>query len=327
MRRRLALGALIIAAAALLLLGGAAGLSRLVWGRSLRATIYERMLFKRFASERTAQQEIERLEQKRAKGEARYSIPDSIVLDFPVETRLRGDMQYFALNRREDAPVALIYLHGGAYINGLNAYHWRLMNALAAGTGAEIIAPDYHLAPFGDCRRAYEDLTGLYADYAAAHPDRPLILIGDSAGGGLALGLAEHLIREGLPLPRQLILISPWVDVTMENPDIEPLLPVEPVLHLELVKVHGRYWANDLDPHDWRVSPLFGEMAGLPPVTLYTGTRELLYPDALRLNQALTDAGVQVELRVGRGLNHEYPLMPIPEAKAAIREMVAAING
>ena len=189
------------------------------------------------------------------------------------------------------------------------------------------MAPAYHLAPFGDCERAYGALTELYAECAAARADRRLILMGDSAGGGLALGLAESFVAAGVPLPERLILLSPWVDVTMENPDIEALLPVEPVLHLELVKVHGRYWANALDPHDWRVSPLFGDMSALPPVTLYTGTRELLYPDALLLSDALAAAGVEVDFRVGRGLNHEYPLMPIPEGRRAVREIEGLIKG
>ena len=112
----------------------------------------------------------------------------------------------------------------------------------------------------------------------------------------------------------------------MDNPDIAKYLSVEPVLHFDLVKVHGRYWADGLDLHDPRVSPLFGEMKGLPPVTLYTGTRELLYPDLLLLNDALTTAGVLVDLHVGKGLNHEYPLMPIPEGRRAVRDTAALLR-
>jgi acetyl esterase/lipase len=108
----------------------------------------------------------------------------------------------------------------------------------------------------------------------------------------------------------------------MDNPDISGYLAVEPMLHLELVKVHGQYWAGSAGTHHWQVSPLYGDMAGLPPVTMTCGTRELLYPDILLARDKLAEAGVDVTLRVGRGLNHDWPLMPIPEAEAAFREIV-----
>ena len=233
-------------------------------------------------------------------------------------------MQVFTLNGGDGRPLVL-YLHGGAYVNGFNAHQWRFMDRLARETGCMVVAPAYHLAPWADYSRAYTDLTALYAALLAEHPGRRLILMGDSAGGGLALGLAEAMAANGDPLPERLVLFSPWVDVSMDNPDIANYLAVEPMLHFDLVKVHGRYWAGDADTHHWQVSPLFGDMAGLPPVTITCGTRELLYPDILLLRDRLADAGVDVTLRVGLGLNHDWPLMPIPEADAlfeAIAEMV-----
>ena len=111
----------------------------------------------------------------------------------------------------------------------------------------------------------------------------------------------------------------------MDNPDIEALVPADPVLHLDLVEVHGQFWADGADIHDWQVSPLFGDMAGLPPVTLYAGTQELLYPDLVLLNERLRAAGVDVDFHVGRGLYHEYPLMPIPEGRAAARQIIQTV--
>jgi acetyl esterase/lipase len=92
------------------------------------------------------------------------------------------------------------------------------------------------------------------------------------------------------------------------------------------VKVHGQYWAGDADTHHWQVSPLFGEMAGLPPVAIYCGTRELLCPDIRLAFDRLLAAGVDATLRVGTGLNHDWPLMPIPEADAAFEEIVEMIG-
>ena len=172
----------------------------------------------------------------------------------------------------------------------------------------------------------YDDLTALYRALAAENPGRRTILMGDSAGGGLALGLAEYLLEQGDPLPERMILFSPWVDVSMDNPDISNYLAVEPMLHFELVKVHGQYWAGKADTRCWQVSPLFGDMTGLPPVTVYCGTRELLYPDIRLAHEKLADAGVDATLRVGTGLNHDWPLMPIPEADEAFVEIAEMID-
>ena len=314
----------IVVGAALLLAGCAVALSHALWGRSLKATLYEFSLRRRFATDRTPEAEVERLEARRAAGETPYALPAGLKLTSGIEETGRDGMQVFTLNGNGDGPLTL-YLHGGAYINPFNAYQWRFMDRLTRETGCTTVAPAYHLAPHADYARAYDDLSGLYRDLLAENPGRRIVLMGDSAGGGLALGLAEYLLEQGDPLPERLILFSPWVDVSMDNPDIEAYLPVEPMLHLELVKIHGQYWAGDAGTHCWMVSPLFGEMAGLPPVTAYCGTREILYPDILLARDRLAAAGVDVDLRVGKGLNHDWPLMPLPEADAAFKEICALV--
>ena len=311
----------LIAAASLLALAlCAVGLNRLVYGRSLRATLYEFRLRSRFATDRTAESEVRRLEARRQEAEPRGALPKNMAFSVPVEEAVRDGLQRFTLNGGGSGPLVL-YLHGGAYVNGFNAHQWRFMDRLARQTGCTVVAPAYHLAPWADYARAYDDLTALYRTLLAEYPGRRLILMGDSAGGGLALGFAEALAANGDPLPERLVLFSPWVDVSMDNPDIADYLPVEPMLHFDLVKVHGRYWAGDADTRFWQVSPLFGDMAGLPPVTMTCGTRELLYPDILLARDRLAEAGVDVTLRVGRGLNHDWPLMEIPEADAIFEEV------
>ena len=305
--------------AALLLTLAAAGLSRAVYGRSLRATLYEMKLRRQHAHPRTAEAEEARLDALRGEAEPVSMSPEG------VAAAEWGGLRAFALNP-EGGAFTVLYLHGGAYVNGFNAHQWRFLKRLQAATGCEIVAPDYHLIPFGDCERAYADLTAFCIDWRSAHPDRRLLLMGDSAGGGLALGLAQALTARGEALPERLILLSPWVDVSMDNPEVADLVPVEPLLHLDLMRVHGRRWAGALDVRDPRVSPLYGDMRGLPPVTLYCGTRELLWPDIRLCRDKLEAAGVDVALRVGRGLNHDYPLMPIPEAEDAFREILAMLE-
>lgn len=313
------------AGVALVLLSGMAGLSRIVYGRSLRATLYEYNLRRRHAHPRAAEAEQARLEALREAPEPAYALPKALRFDAEIAVDEREGMQVFTLNPGGGA-VTVLYLHGGAYINNFNAYQWRFLDRLAARAGCEIVAPDYHLVPYGDCDRAYADLTGLYRDWIAEHPGRRLVLMGDSAGGGLALGLAQALAARGDALPERLILLSPWVDVSMDNPEAEAMQAAEPLLHLELMRVHGLWWAGDRSVRDARVSPLYGDMTGLPPVTMLCGTRELLYPDILLARDAMAECGVAVTLRVGRGLNHDYPLMPIPEAEAALDGIAALLS-
>ena len=333
MHKRILRPAGLCVAALVAMLALAAGLSHAIWHRSIQATVYERVLARRNATKRTADEEIARLEALRLAGESTYTLPKSLSFEVSVECAvyenpaLGESMTYFILNSESQTTRMVFYLHGGAYIHNFNRYQWRFLNRLAREAGIVVVAPDYHLAPFGNCLRAYRDLTGLYAEYVQAHPEATVFLMGDSAGGGLALGLAEALKAQGLPVPERLILFSPWVDVTMENPDIADYTEVEPILHLDLVKVHGQCWADDIDPHDWRASPLFGDMAGLPPVTLYAGTRELLYPDIRLLAEALKKSGVAVDFHIGAGLNHDYPLMPLPEARRAVDQVIALCKG
>lgn len=326
MMKRFIRAVALLGVAALLLAGFAAGLSRAVYGRSLGATLYEYRLRRQHAHPRSAEAEDARLEALREAAEPRYSVPEDLQLGAVVSMDDRDGMQVFTLNPGGGA-VTVLYLHGGAYVNGFNAHQWRFLDGLASAVGCEIVAPDYHLIPYGDCDRAYGDLAGFYRDWVAAHPGRRLMLMGDSAGGGLALGLAKYLVYAGDPLPERLILLSPWVDVSMDNPEAEAMQGVEPMLHLDLMRVHGKWWAGTRDVHDWQVSPLYGDMAGLPPVTLYCGTRELLYPDILLTRDRLEAAGVTVDLHVGKGLNHDYPLMPIPEARRAREEIASLVRG
>lgn len=222
---------------------------------------------------------------------------------------------------REDAGGrGVLYLHGGAYVNEIAPQHWSLIGALA-GAGTTVHVPLYGLAPQHTFTEAYAMLEALYADLAADAAE--LTVMGDSAGGGLALGFAQTLRDTGRPLPRALALITPWLDIACRSPRIAEIEPSDPWLGRAGAVVAGRAWADGADPDDPRLSPLFGDMHGLPPIDAYYGTRDITFADAPALESACRRAGTPLDLHVVEGACHVYPLVPMRKGRRARRRLIA----
>ena len=176
-----------------------------------------------------------------------------------------------------------------------------------------VIAPAYRLLPFATYREAYDLIVPVYKHYCEQYPEKKIMMMGDSAGGGLSLALAEYFKSKGIRLPDELILFSPWVDVSMENEEIQEYQPRDPFLFTESLRPLGKRWADDLDVHDPRISPIYGDLTGIRNVSVFVGTDEIIYPDATKMFSML-DRDVSNELIVGEEMNHVYPLFPIKEA-------------
>ncbi|SMO99733.1 Acetyl esterase/lipase [Geodermatophilus aquaeductus] len=217
---------------------------------------------------------------------------------------------------------AAVYLHGGAYVAGMAPQHWTLVGRLA-DAGVRVEVPDYGLAPASTYRDAYPLLTAVYGELGSDD----VVLAGDSAGGGLALGFAQTLLGSGLPQPRRLVLIAPWLDLTLAGPGVATAEARDPWLSRAGLVETGRAWAGGDDPADPRLSPVNGPLTGLPPVRIWIGTRDLLYPDVLRLRDRAAAEGARVDLTVRGGAVHVYPLTPTPEGRTGMREVVAAVAG
>ena len=234
-------------------------------------------------------------------------------------------LQAFIYNDQEHPGQTVFYFHGGAYINQPNNQQTGMAARTAKETGAEVVLMVYPKEPAYNCETAYDLCLSYYLNYLDIYDCGKVVFMGDSAGGGLALGLAEVLMQEEKPGPEELILISPWVDLSMTNRELENYLARDPMLGIDGLRRMGEVWADGLPMTDARVSPLYGDLSGLCPVTLTTGTWEVLYPDTVLLAQKLEEAGVDCHLIIGERMIHCYPICPIPEAKAAQSEIWAAI--
>ena len=225
--------------------------------------------------------------------------------------------------RGRPAHRAAVYLHGGAYIGEIAPQHWALISRLAdAGVGVEV--PIYGLAPQHTVREAYPFVTAVYRQLLDVDASE-VTIAGDSAGGGMALGLAQSLPEAGLPQPRALVLISPWLDLTLSHPELPALEARDPWLSRAGLLEAGRAWAGGEDPTGFRLSPGNGQLAGLAPIDVYVGTRELGLADARLLRQRAAAGGTPLRLTECEGAVHVYPLVPAPEGRAAARRIVADI--
>ena len=243
-----------------------------------------------------------------------------------LETRVEdlADGRVFYVNEDSKSGITVFYLHGGAYFMDFTNAHWRFLKKLVDGADVQLIAPAYRLLPFATYREAFDLVVPLYREYRKAHPDRKIVLMGDSAGGGLSLAVTEQFKADGIPLPDELVLLSPWVDIAMDNEQISKYQSRDPFLTVQTLRVCAEKWKDDLDAHDWHVSPIYGDLRGIRNVTVFVGTSEIFFPDVTKFFRML-DRDPSNELIVGDEMNHVFPLFPIPEAAFAVNKILGVV--
>jgi monoterpene epsilon-lactone hydrolase len=202
------------------------------------------------------------------------------------------------------APTVL-YLHGGGYIHDFAVQHWRYLCSVVEGTGATVIAPQYPLAPDHTWRDSFETVIELARGVG--------VVMGDSAGGGYALAVAQTLAAEGIA--RDAVLIAPAIDMTLSSVKTAEYEARDPWLASDGIHHAAAAWAGGGDISRYELSPLFGSFHGLGRVLVFSGTRDMLHPQVRQLQRRLPTAQVVTE----PGCVHVYPLLPIPEAARAMR--------
>ena len=235
-------------------------------------------------------------------------------------------MQLITFGTKEDSAYTVLYTHGGGYTEEIQLFHMQFCKKLAERLKAYVLVPIYPLAPNHIWKETYDLLTALYKEMLAEKKNE-ITFMGDSAGGGLAIAFCQYLKTIGLPQPDHLIGLSPWGDICMEDTDYEPYRPLDPLLDVTGLQTYAKAWAGGLDLRDPKLSPAFGDNHGLPGTLLFTGTREILYPDICKFYEKMRRDGVDVDLVVAEGMNHVYPLYGLPESKNAIARIDCEITG
>ena len=275
----------------------------------------------------SAERTLARVEALRLKPKS-FEPPHSLARTVDVRRREVGGWPVYELSPLgAGAPARrALYLHGGSYVYEISSQHWQIAAHLAVAADSRVTVPIYPLAPAGTALGTVTGCADLADMLVAEVGASNVTVLGDSAGGGMALatGLLLRDRAEG-PAPAsapRLILISPVLDLSLTDPKVAELAENDPWLAIPGSRVTGELYRGELPIDDPLVSPIHGDLAGLGPIALFSGTRDMLNADAQRLVAAAAAAGHSLEYHEVDGMIHVYPLLPIPEAAVAKRAMV-----
>jgi len=223
----------------------------------------------------------------------------------------------------------VLYLHGGGYVSGSPALYRNFTWRVAAAARARVLAVDYRLAPEHPFPAALEDAVAACRWLLAGGADpRRTAVMGDSAGGGLALALLLRLRDGGLERPAAAVVLSPWTDLALTGASLARNARRDPMLTLANTARFAASYLAGADPRNPYASPLYGDPAGLPPTLIHAGSDEILSDDAVRMAENMQRAGCRVELQVWPRVPHVWHLFApvLPEANAALGRIAVFID-
>ncbi|QJB68668.1 alpha/beta hydrolase [Parasphingorhabdus halotolerans] len=239
------------------------------------------------------------------------------------QAEINGQPLYRLNPKDGGTSLHLFYLHGGGYAFNIVSLHWRFIKKLVRKTGVSVTVPIYPLSPENKWDTSYAMVMEAFDQAAARHRAENIVVMGDSAGGGFSLGLAQMLRNKGKSLPRQLVLLSPYLDQTAADPKQLDLEKTDVLVSVEGIHRMGSWWAREgEDPASFPVSPLFERVDGLPPMLVFAGSDEVLLSDSMRLKQQGDVVDAQIDLQVYDKMQHVWMLLPIREARRAIDQIV-----
>jgi len=253
--------------------------------------------------------------------------PKPLIDQFAVEKLDHQDRSIWKIApSKGKADKAVLFIHGGGFTKSFMKFHWTLIEDLCEDLGQVIIAPDYPLLPNRTASDVMDFFMDLYTVLQAQYGAENLTVVGDSNGGGIAHSLCQLLIKNKIQQPSQLVLLSPWLDMTLSNPLIEDLEENDPFLNVEILRGLGKQYASDLKPTDFRVSPVYGSVRRITPTTLFVGTHDIMLADARKLKLKAESEPVVFNYREFNGMFHDWMFFNFPDAKKARKMIISQIK-
>jgi len=260
------------------------------------------------------------------KGADKYAkIPKGIIIK---EQTIEGIRSEWLTPEGADPEKLILYVHGGGYVSGSCNDHRGFVSKFAKNTGVTNLTYEYRLAPEYPFPAALDDSVLVYKWLlSSGYKPENILIAGESAGGGLCLALLLALKERNIPLPVAAVSISPWTDLTCSSDSYVTKNKVS-VAPLNSWFVFSKYYAGDQLPTNPLISPLFGDLKGLPPILINSGTDDELFDDGEKFYQKAKEAGVDIIFRPGEGMIHCYPLLApmFKEATEGMNKIVAFIK-
>ena len=248
-------------------------------------------------------------------------MPDSLSKNFKVKVAEQSSRKVWTVSPNDSiSDLIILYFHGGAYMGNLRTEHWDLIEKLIINTSATVVVPDYPLVPEAGCIETYDFTEKVFDGLIAEYPGKRFVFMGDSAGAGLATGFTQQLRNENKKQPEQIIIFSPWLDATMGNPILEKLEKEDKLLSVAGLKDAGQKYAANLDLKDFRVSPVYGDLKGMCRISLFTGTRDILYADAQKFKQLMIEQNIYFNYFEYPGMFHDWVII------TSLKESADVIN-
>lgn len=235
------------------------------------------------------------------------SIPtSSIAKDCNIEQVKLQERTVFIVRPKDGVKndKVIMYFHGGSYVAELSKTQWSFVKDISEDTKSLIIIPDYPLTPKYKYEDTIEFSENVYKKVIEKVDTKNLILIGDSAGGGLTLSLCQKMANDNIQTPEQILLISPWLDLNLDNPKIDKVQKKDKKLNKDVLKLAGMTYAGEDNIDSYLASPIKGQLKGLKNITVYTGTNDILNPDTHKLVEKAESEGSNVELLEEKGKEH-----------------------
>ena len=227
--------------------------------------------------------------------------PERVIEECEIRTYTYMERKVFTITQKNIDEAGnfkyIVYFHGGSYMAEATQNHWDFLEQLVKDTGYTVIMPDYPLTPKNTYKEVYAMVEPLYKEIIEKVGNDNVIFMGDSAGGGLALGLYEKIAEGNMGLPAKTILISPWLDVRLENENIQAVEKNDTVLNKEALRIAGIAYAGADGIDGYLVNPIEGDLSTLKNIKIWIGTYDILEPDCQLLQENAQEVGGDVEIK------------------------------
>lgn len=227
-------------------------------------------------------------------------IPQKANESCDIETKEFMSRKIFIIKPKTEqlSKKVILYFHGGAYVAEATTLHWDFLEKLANDTKSTIVMPDYPLTPKYTYKDVFNMVEPLYKEIISKVDVKNLVMMGDSAGGGITLALAEKISQNNIQLPSKTILISPWLNVTLTNEKIKEVQKNDKDLNKEKLLIAGISYARDEEGmKSYLVKPINGPLSKLKNVIIYTGTYDILNPDTHLLQEKAKKEGIDIQIK------------------------------